>query len=209
MNAKKRFTMEEHCEMAGMLTALREELDVRTAQIASAYPKTSPATRNAQSALTALDRLRAVLDTEVLKENPYEVDKVYLPKRTDARYRLFLQREGEREGRKPAPTNVMMAAAWFSNLNWLMQRRVIEVINSEEEMAHVLTWFPLPFLRDGEWVFPIKGEVPDPWKPTHLDSIRAYLVTRPQLKRVQKNHTPWTDLTLEEHFAAKAARRSA
>lgn len=39
----------------------------------------------------------------------------------------------------------LTAEAWFANLNWPMQRRVLEVIDSGEDMAHVLLYFPLPF----------------------------------------------------------------
>jgi hypothetical protein len=64
-------------------------------------------------------------------------------------------------------------------------------------MAHVLEYYPLPFRKDHAWVFPIKGEVPEGmWTKNDIKAIRAYVRTKPAVKREQKR-TPWTDLTLE------------
>lgn len=101
----------------------------------------------------------------------------------------------------------LVAEAWFEHLNWAMQRRVLEVAGSDDDMAHVLLYFPLPFREGRTWVYPIKGEVPDgQWTPAHLAAIRAHVVSGPRLKKEQKR-AAWTDITLEEHERERAAPR--
>ena len=98
----------------------------------------------------------------------------------------------------------LIAEAWFANLNWSMQRRVLEVIGSDDEMAHVLLYFPLPLREGRAWVYPVKGEVPDgAWTPAHLAAIRAHVASGPRLKKEQKRPA-WTDITLEENERGKA-----
>lgn len=97
----------------------------------------------------------------------------------------------------------MSAEAWFGNLNSAMQRRVVEVIDSDDEMTHILLWYPLPFRQGHQWVYPIRGEVPDgQWTATDLAEIRAYVASGPKLKRASAR-TLWTDLTLEDNASRK------
>lgn len=99
------------------------------------------------------------------------------------------------------------AEAWFANLNWAMQQRVMQVIDDDEAMTHVLTWFPPPFLRGKEWVFPFKGDPGSVWSRQDLAAIRRFVKSPGVVLRLKKqtrgDRLALTDLVLAERERAR------